>query len=463
MDCYDYGEIESLSINLPEDIQKKVMYGDIDGAKKLIAIYEQRDIPELLKKRLKMQKIILDVIYKDYNLTYQEAFAQLKELISDITKEEFIQLKDTGKIDWMYVNGEERYFRRYLSTLKKVNKEIRRRAGLDHENADELEVNENKALHDVIESIKQEKTITWHFSLRASVKINDASFRPGKVLVHLPIPAACQQITNIKIKQVSDHQGIVARENAPQRTICFKEDLLENKEFFVEYEYDNTVSYHELDPDCVKEIKTDDFKEELSESLPHLMFTPYLKSLAEQITSGIMNPLLKAKAIYDYITTKIEYSFMREYLTITNITEYVALSGKGDCGVQSLLFIVLCRISGIPARWQSGLYVTPYKAGSHDWAEFYIAPYGWLFADCSFGGGANREGNEEQRTFYFGNLDPFRMVANSQFQKEFEPPKMYIRTDPYDNQTGEIEYEDRGLLYDEYESEIKVLEAKPIR
>lgn len=463
MDHYDYGEIESLCIKLPEDIQRKAVYGDIKGAKQLIKIYQQRELLEPLKKRLKIEETILDVIKKEYCLTYQEAFAQLKELIPDITKEEFVRLKDTGKIDWMYIDGEEHYFRRYLATLKKVNKEIRKRAGLDDENAEELEVNEKRALHDVIESIKREKTVTWHFSLRACVKIKDEIFQKGKVCVHLPIPAECQQISNIKINQTSGKKGIVAQENAPQRTICFKEELLENKEFFVEYEYDNTVSYHELNKDCVKEINPDDFTKELSESVPHLMFTPYLKALSKQITSGVTNPLLKAKAIYDYITTKIEYSFMREYLTITNITEYAALSGKGDCGVQSLLFIVLCRIAGVPARWQSGLYVTPYHAGSHDWAEFYIAPYGWLFADCAFGGGAYGEKGDGQREFYFGNLDPFRMVANSQFQKEFMPPKKYIRTDPYDNQTGEIEYEDRGLLYDEYDCSIQVLRAEPRR
>jgi hypothetical protein len=82
---------------------------------------------------------------------------------------------------------------------------------------------------------------------------------------------------------------------------------------------------------------------------------------------------------------------------------------------------------------------------------FYVAPYGWLYADPSFGTGAVREQNEERRQFYFGNLDPFRMVANSEFQVGFTVPKEFWRADPYDNQVGEIETLHHGLRYIEFD------------
>ena len=40
----------------------------------------------------------------------------------------------------------------------------------------------------------------------------------------------------------------------------------------------------------------------------------------------------------------------------------------------ALTFITLCRIAGIPARWESGFAVAPGDAGCHDWARFYVAP-----------------------------------------------------------------------------------------
>ena len=66
-------------------------------------------------------------------------------------------------------------------------------------------------------------------------------------------------------------------------------------------------------------------------------------------------------------------------------------------------------------------------------------PFGWIYADPSYGIGAVRAENEERRRFYFGNLDPYRMVANRAFQAPFTVEKKYWRTDPYDNQLGEIE------------------------
>lgn len=150
---------------------------------------------------------------------------------------------------------------------------------------------------------------------------------------------------------------------------------------------------------------------------------------------------------------------MRPYISILNIPEYAAYNLKGDCGVQAILFITLCRIVGIPSRWQSGLFVTPFSISPHDWAQFYIEPYGWLFADLSFGGNAYRKNNIKKWNFYFGNLDPFRMVANSEFHYPLLPEKKFLRSDPYDNQIGEAEYLDRAIYQDEFDPIMQIIEA----
>ena len=54
------------------------------------------------------------------------------------------------------------------------------------------------------------------------------------------------------------------------------------------------------------------------------------------------------------------------------------------------------------------------------------------------------------------------MVANNELQQEFDPPKKQWRRDPYDNQSGEIEYEDHGLIHDEVETEMVILSAEKI-
>ena len=138
-------------------------------------------------------------------------------------------------------------------------------------------------------------------------------------------------------------------------------------------------------------------EEYLKEQYPHIRFSPYLTSLAREIAGEEKDPLEIARRIYDYITTKVQYSYMKEYSLITDIPQYCARNLRGDCGVQALLFITLCRICGIPAKWQSGLYANPAYVGPHDWAMFYVEPYGWLYADPSFGGSAYASGDEQRR------------------------------------------------------------------
>ena len=251
----------------------------------------------------------------------------------------------------------------------------------------------------------------------------------------------------------------IAPEDAAQRTVYFETELQPNQEFMVEYSFDYHINYVELDPKRVAGEQPDFCLEEQS---PHIMFTPYLRELRDELAGDETNPVILARRFYDFVTTKVMYSFVREYFTIECIPEYCAVNLKGDCGVQALLFITLCRMSGIPARWQSGLYATDYYTGCHDWAQFYVAPYGWVFADLSFGGSAWRAGEIERWNYYFGNLDVFRMPANSEIQKAFVPEKKWLRIDPIDNQRGEFEYEDHGLRFSQVEVSQKLISMEDI-
>lgn len=118
-----------------------------------------------------------------------------------------------------------------------------------------------------------------------------------------------------------------------------------------------------------------------------------MKALAAQLTEGITDPVQKAKRIYDFVTLNVHYHFQPMYFVHENITDNCARSRRGDCGVMAATFITLCRIAGIPAKWQSGMVARPETAGCHDWAMFYIAPKGWMYADCSAGASMARACN----------------------------------------------------------------------
>lgn len=471
MDCF--------SVNLPEQIERMKGFGDFDEAMELIEEVLNQDISGKLRDRLLLEKEIIPILRKEYPYNFEEAIEIMKGLIPDFTKEEFLDLQRAGKIDWIYVLGIPKYFRRFHLSLLKTEKNIVSRANLCTELEKEKECTEKEdaLLFDCISNLKEKKKITYSFHIRHQIRIKDTSFSPGRVTVHLPLPISCMQVKESKIVFASPQTYEVADDFVLQRTVCFEKVQNTNEPFEIEYQYQNTVTYLVPDSGVVSEsmqpdLRAREFWGDLGKQEPHVRFTPFLRALAQEIVETETNVLKKARKIYDYITKNVKYSYIREYITIQNLPEYAALNRKGDCGAQSLLFITLCRIVGIPARWQSGLFTTPYSAKSHDWAMFYVAPYGWLFVDCSFGGIAyctyadpllfDFRKKEEARIkwdFYFGNLDPFRMPSCSDFQRDFSGPRKYLRNDPFDNQRGEVEYKDRALGYDELVTEISVLEA----
>jgi hypothetical protein len=78
-----------------------------------------------------------------------------------------------------------------------------------------------------------------------------------------------------------------------------------------------------------------------------------------------------------------------------------------------MLFVAMCRVSGIPARWQSGWRTKPHDDDMHDWAEFYVAPWGWLPADPTYGGELKDHPDPVIRDFYLGHQDFYRLSSTA--------------------------------------------------
>ncbi|WP_430607940.1 hypothetical protein IGJ55_001485 [Enterococcus sp. AZ170] len=439
-----YYELNYMSVPLPEDVIKLKNYGDFDGAGKLIDYLLESELPQALKKRLEIEQDIIRIVgINEYPFDFVEANKMMKETFKEYQEQELTILKETGKVDWLYIDGKVHFQRRFLMNLIKTQADYEARLIVKEDN--ETDRLRKQELTQNIQLMKERGYRKVKLHLKTSIQVKKEYERPGEtVKVYLPLPKDCKQISDIQIIKTTPEASFIAPENEAQRTVCFETVLQEDQTFSIEYSYVNQVDYVDLDPNKASELQPEF---ELSEQLPHIRFTPYLEQVLAEILAGETNPIIKARKIYDFITTKVNYSFMREYFTIENISEYAAVNLKGDCGVQAILFITLCRMAKIPAKWQSGLYVSQYYTGCHDWAQFYIAPYGWLFADLSFGGGARRNGDLDRWNYYFGNLDIFRMPANSEIQTDFNPPKQSLRADPIDNQRGEFEYENQGLPY----------------
>lgn len=434
-----------LMTELPEDIAKLKAVGDFDRAIRTIDKRLEKDLPEALQIRLEQEKEILPMIKAAYPYTYNEALAIFKENIADFKVEEFEELRDEDALDWYYIDGAVHFRDNVILNVLKTRSDYQKRC-LNPKLLDKRKNLLNETMH----KMKEKGELTYHIHLRASMKVNPEAQKPGEIIrVHLPLPVEYAQVENFKLIATSHEPTAIGDSEHPTRSVYFEKEYEADEEFFVEYEFDNHMVYQNPAPEEVTDSQPTFYTEE---QLPHIKFTPYIKSVAEKIVGNENNPLEKARKIYEYITTNIMYSFVRPYYTITDIPTYALTGFKGDCGIQALTFVTLCRAVGVPARWQAGLYTNPETVGNHDWAQFYVAPFGWLFADCSFGGSAYRAGEEERWQFYFGNLEPFRMPASADFQHDFAQPLKYTRNDPYDNQNGEAEFVSGKLKYDEVET-----------
>lgn len=434
----DY-QIEALGYPLPEDIEKLKWHGDYAEAIELIHTRLGEDIPETLKEKLRIEEKQMGKILRDYVITQKEAEEILNERLVDYQSGELDRLRRENVVDWMFVEGEIRYIDSFYSNLIKIRADIAARQKHPKVLAPG-EKDDAQIRNEIIDKMKREGTVTCRMKLRATVTLGEElAGQDGEFHIHVPLPLEKFQMSNVNLISYNPAYSSVAPPDAHQRTVYFAGSAQEVKQCQIEYSLVNTMHYVSPDPDKVSPEQPDF---DTGELLPHIAFTPYLRALTREIVGNEANPLKKARKIYDFVTTKVVYSYMRSYVSLPVIPEYCASRLRGDCGVQALTFITMCRIAGIPARWQSGLYADWRSADSHDWAMFYVAPYGWMYCDCSFGGAAWRQKAYDRWDFYFCNLDPYRVCLTDEFQADFQPPMSYLRSDPYDNQRGEVEKAD---------------------
>ncbi|ADA66734.1 transglutaminase domain protein [Thermotoga petrophila RKU-10] len=438
--------MEFLIYSLPEEVLREEMLGNFSVALKLIDDFLKKDLPLLQRERLIYEKERIERLLEDYPFTEKEAMEKMREMFEGFSEGEFQYLMNEGVLDYIVVEGEKRFERRFFHNLAFVRSEYRERL-----RKDERSEKARRILHERLERlIKGEDPKRYRIRARITLKLKETS---SKHRVWLPFPKEGLQIESVKLLRTSHKSYYISPNDVPQRTIYFEG---EDSTFFVEFEYIVREWVNHVDPERVSE-KVVGFEEFLKEEPPHIVFTPKLRWLTQTVVGSEVNPYLKAKRIYDWITLNVRYSYVKPYALYENITDFVVNNLKGDCGFQALLFITMCRIAGVPARWQSGWYINPIFGSPHDWALFYVEPYGWLPADLSFGGA--RRDNESFRSFYFGNLDGFRMVANDGFMKDFDPKTRFVRSDPTDNQVGEAESEEKRLPF---ESTIEVISFEEV-
>jgi transglutaminase-like putative cysteine protease len=428
-------DLSFLVVPLPEEVKREIILGNFEGAKRIMRRLLQRDVPQEYALRLEYEMERLKRMQKDFSLTREDALKLLNAEIEEFKPEEFDYWISKGLVERIFIDGEERYFDRFIANLFFQDEKIKTR----RKREDELSHYSRKIIRDSVARINSGDIRKYRIVAGIKVKMK----RRGQYRVWLPIPKENFQIEKVRIISAKPGGYYIADNDALQRTIYFDATA---KKFSVEFEYIISEVRGGIDGKA-------DVEGNRKEKSPHVRFTPYIKSLAKKIVGDAEDDYEKARRIYQWMTRNTNYTYVREYCLYDNISEFVATSLRGDCGMFALLFITLCRAVGIAAKWQSGWFITPKFASPHDWAQVYVDG-SWLPVDASFGN--YRRHGKRRNDFYFGNIDAFRMIANDDFLTDFHPEKKYWRSDPVDNQRGEVENERRNLYFDEFESHMYV-------
>lgn len=454
------------ALPLPGDLRSLLERGELSKAEQSIAGM-LRAATGVERLRLEFE---LDRIARwryEFPYTLDQGFEELAKEVPDLERGEMEALLAKGCLDYAVIDGEVRLLRRFVPNAFWMCPELKARRV---KGWDELGWAARAALRGradrVVRAARESgggHVLPLRYRVRAEAVVKPGAVPEGETLrVWLPLPRVCELHPEVRVLSADPKPVRIAGEEHPQRTAYFEVEMgAEGSACRIEFEFVSRGFYTEVDPrQAYVDERSEVYELYTSERPPHIVKTPYIVDLARRIVGGERNPYLAARRIWDWVTGNVRYTYARDYALYDCISEYVARERRGDCGMQALLFITLCRIAGIPARWQSGWYMNPVRWGMHDWAQFYVEPYGWLYADPSFGG--KRHGEEWRNSFYFGGSEGYRMAPNIEISSHFDPPKRFFRSDPVDNQRGEVEWERGNLYYDKWDFRLSILEVRSL-
>jgi transglutaminase-like putative cysteine protease len=442
----------------------------------LSAPLQDANLPAAQRRDLERQIDLLQRIRHDYAWTADQLFHELSQSVRGVTRAEFDRWIAEDRFDKMKIDGADRFVDVSVSNLFFRYPELQSRR-LNAKN----DVSEQQGRLQLARAITKAAgeagspyVLPRHFRCTMTVTASPDAVPDGATIdAWLPAPRKYPFQDEFSIISSSSPLKDLEPESSPIRSAYLEQPAQVGQPtiFQITYSYTRWGVSFALDPAKVGPADLSDSElKKFTLEAPHVVFSPAIRALAREIDGGAANPMIQAKAYFDWIGANVKYSFAREYSTLTNISDYCLAHRYGDCGQEALLFITLCRSQGIPARWQSGWDIFPGAKDIHDWTEIYLAPYGWMPVDPWAGLFATQQCNAlspaerlELHDFYFGGLDPYRMAANSDHSQPLQPPKKAFRSDDVDFQRGELESGDNNIYFDKYTYRLDVQELHEAR
>jgi len=446
-------------------VAAQVDRGDFAGASAAIAAALPAASP-LDRRVLEFQQERMQRMRLDFDQDAAQVQARLRREIPDLADAEFARWDAQGLLERMDIDGQRRYFNRAASNLFRISAEARaRRSEPKPFSASPLE-SANPHHREAIAAARaaqSDSVLPRRLRIVQSLVVDADAVPAGEtVRAWIPYPreiAGQQEDIAYVASEPAAHR--IAPASALQRTIYFEKPAVAGRKTEFQVTYDLTIGarHFDIDPDRVvaPEI-TPELAPFVAERAPHVVFTDDLRAFSRQVVGDETNPWKIAQKLYAAVD-RIPWGGAREYSTIPNISDYALHGNHADCGQQTLLLIALLRLNGIPARWQSGMMFADDGAKQtywnlHDWGQLYIAPYGWIPMDVTFG--RLDDADPAVAGFYLGGLDGYRIAFNDDYSRPFEPAKQHFRSETVDLQRGEAEWSGGNLYFDRWDYDFVV-------
>lgn len=399
----------------------------------------------------------------DFSVSGREADSLLKQKTGNFTPEEKELWEKKNWLEWKMINGEKRYFNRAVSNLGLLNNFYFHRSYSDSIDALTPEMEFQKKN---IESIIRESGIQGKPVCRKEMTVNykltvdpDAVPDGETVRCWLPYPREDNpKQTEVKFISASQEKYQISPDSAVHRTIYMEAKARKGKPlvFSVSFSYKSSGLFS--DPGNLKIFSYDKaseiFRKYTAEQPPQIHFSENIRHLADSITGSETRPFEIVRKIYLWFSENIPWAGAQEYSIMSDIPEYVIRNRRGDCGMQTLLFMSMLRYRGIPVKWESGWKVPPAGKNLHDWCEVYFEGTGWVPVDVSYG--LQYSGEKKTREFYISGLDSYRFIVNDGISGRLYPEKKFMRSEPYDFQRGEVEWGGGNLYFDKWNYNMEV-------
>lgn len=450
--------------NLLNNIEGEIASGNIisaiyhaDSLKKTSA-----DNSEAFRKADSLSQIA-ERIGLDFSITEEQIKEDIEKRTGSFSPEEKALWEDKGWLEYRIINGRKMYFKRAASNLVLIrNFYEKKEERLQKIAADPEMIFRLNHTDEVYKSSDNNHNPVVPVSMKIiySITVHPDVVPAGETIrCWLPWPKESnQRQKQVKLLSTSYQEYKIAPDSAIHSTI-FMESKSEKgipAVFRISFSYQSSAQYYNsLELSNLPYNKSSDlYKRYTSEQLPQISFSPEIRILADSITIHEDNAAEIVRKIYYWFKDNIPWTGALEYSIMPNIPEYVYNNRRGDCGMQTFLFISMLRYKGIPVRWQSGWMVPPGAENLHDWCEVYYEGTGWVPVDVSYD--LQKSENNSIRDYYLSGIDSYRLIVNDGIAGPLHPEKKYFRSEPFDFQRGEVEWKGGNLYFDKWDYDMKI-------